>query len=50
MGGRRVVLRLFRLAVAVALFAWLVETLDLARAAGDFVETALAAWSQPFDR
>lgn len=46
----RVVLRLFRLAVAAAIFAWLVETLDLSRAAGDFVETALAEWSQSFDR
>ena len=46
----RVVLRLFRLAVAAALFAWLAETLDLSRAAGDFVETAFAAWSQSFDR
>lgn len=46
----QVLLRLFRLGVAVALVAWMVEALDLSRAAGEFVETALAAWSQPFDR
>ena len=50
MGGGRVILRLFRLAVVIALLAWAVKTLDLSRAAGNFVETALASWSQSFDR
>ena len=44
------VLRLFRLGVLIGLVAWASECLDLSHSVSAFVETALADFSQRFDR